>query len=128
MIRFFIIEGHTCVIKDKTQMKQRLIDSIKEDWRIQTCHFEYLPHLKLGFVRWHVAVFTGMLLLSYFLTSLGLLSVPCVISWDYFVLFDKKHRVFKDDYKVKRYEFIGTIWASIVISAVIIGLIVSWSK
>ena len=33
----------------------------------------------------------------------------------------------KDDYKVKRYEFIGTIWVSIVISSVIVGLIVSWS-
>ena len=77
---------------------------------------------------WHVTVFIGMLLLCYFLTPFGLLSVPCVISWDYFVLFDKKRRVFKDDYKLKRYEFIGTIWASIVISTVVIGLIVSWSK
>ena len=109
-------------------MKQRIVDTIKEDWRVQTCQFEYLSHLKLGFVMWHVAVFIGMLLLCYFLTPLGLLSVPCVISWDYFVLVDKKRHVFKDDYKLQRYEFIGTIWASIVISAVIIGLIASWSK
>ena len=109
-------------------MKQRIIDAIKEDWRIQTCQFEYLPHLKLGFVIWHVAVFIGMLLLCCFLTHLGLLSVPCVISWDYFVLLDKKHRVFKDDYRLKKYEFIGTIWASIVICTVIVGLIVSWPK
>ena len=108
-------------------MKQKIIDAIKEDWRIQTCQFEYLPHLKFGFAMWHVAVFTGTLLLCFFLPSLGLLSVPSVISWDYFVLFDKKHRMFKDDYRLKRYEFIGTIWASIVISAVIVGLIISWS-
>ena len=108
-------------------MKQKNIDAIKEDWRIQTCQFEYLPHLKFGFVMWHVAVFTGTLLLCFFLPSLGLLSVPSVISWDYFVLFDKKRRVFKDDYRLKRYEFIGTIWTSIVISTVIVGLIISWS-
>ena len=108
-------------------MKQKNIDAIKEDWRIQTCQFEYLPHLKFGFVMWHVAVFTGTLPLCFFLPSLGLLSVPSVISWDYFVLFDKKRRVFKDDYRLKRYEFIGTIWTSIVISTVIVGLIISWS-
>lgn len=106
-------------------MKQKVIDAVKEDWRIRTCQFEYLPHLKLCFVMWHMAVFTGTLLLCSFLPSLGLLSVPCVISWDYFVLLDKNHRVFKDDYRLKKYEFIGTIWASIVICAVIIGLIVS---
>ena len=109
-------------------MKHRIVELIKEDWRIQTCQFEYLPHLKLGFVMWHVAVFTGTLLSCYFLPSFGLLSVPCVVSWDYFILFDKKHRVFKDGYRLKRYEIIGTIWASIVICAVIVGLIVSWSK
>lgn len=106
----------------------RIIDTIKEDWRIQTCQFEYLPHLKWGFVMWQVVAFIGMLLLCCFLPSLGLLSVLCVISWVYFVLFDKKRRVFKDDYKLKRYEFFGTIWASVVISAVIIGLIVSWLR
>ena len=110
------------------QMKQRIIDAIKKDWRIQTCHFEYLPHLRLGFVMWHVVVFVGLLLLCCFLTPLGLLSVPCVVSWDYFVLFDKKRRAFKDDYKLQRYEFIGTTWASIVISAVVIGLITSWPE
>ena len=109
-------------------MKQEVIDVVKEDWRIQTCQFEYLPHLKLGFVMWHLVVFIGALLLCYFSPHLGLLSIPCVISWNYFVLLDKKRRVFKGNYRLKRYEFIGTIWASIVISAVIVGLIVSWSK
>ena len=106
-------------------MKQRIIDLIKEDWLIQTCQFEYMSHLKRGFVLWHLAVFTGTLLSCFFLRYLGLLSVPCMLSWNYFVLFDKKRRIFKDDYGLKRYEFIGTVWASLVVSVVIVGLIMS---
>ena len=90
-------------------MKQSIVDAVKEDWRIQTCQFEYLPHLKLGFVMWHVGVFIGMLLLCWFLAPLGLLSVLCVISWNSFVLFERKHRVLKEDYKLQRYEIIGTV-------------------
>ena len=109
-------------------MKQKIIDAIKEDWRIQTCQFEYLPHLKLGFAMWHLAVCIGALLLCYFSPYLGFLCIPCVLSWNYFVLFDKKRRVFKDNYRLKRYEFIGTIWASILISTVIVCLIISFPK
>lgn len=108
-------------------MNPKIIDAIKEDWRIQTGQFEYLPHLKSRFAMWHLVVFAGTLLSCFILPLLGLLSVPCVISWNYFILFDKRRRAFKDDYRLKRYEFIGTMWASFVVSAVIVGLILSWS-
>lgn len=108
-------------------MNQRIINAIKEDWRIQTGQFEYLPHLKFRFAMWHLVVFVGTLLSCFILPCLGLLSVPCVISWNYFVLFDKRRHAFKDDYRLKRYELIGTIWASFVVAAVIVGLILSWS-
>lgn len=35
------------------QMKQRIVDSIKEDWCIQTCQFEYWSHIKKSFIVWH---------------------------------------------------------------------------
>ena len=108
-------------------MKQKIIDSIKEDWRIQTCQFEYLSHLKLNFVLWHLVLFIGLLLSCFLLRYCGLASVSCMISWDYFVLVDKKRRIYKDEYRPQKYEISGTIWVTLVSSVVIVGLIVSWS-
>jgi len=109
------------------QMKQRIVDSIKEDWCIQTCQFEYWSHIKKSFIVWHLAAFIGSLLLCFFARYLGLLSVPCLISWDYLALFDKKYRIYKDGYRPQRYEYIGTIWATLVACSVIIGLIIAWT-
>lgn len=109
------------------KLKQRVLNAVKEDWCMQTCQFEYLHHLKPRFSIWHSAAFTGALLLCFLSTCLGLLSILPLVSWNYYVLFDKKRRAFKDDYRLQRYEFIGTIWASFLMSGVVAGLIVSWS-
>ena len=108
-------------------MKQKIIDSIKEDWRIQTCQFEYWSHLKWNFVLWHLVLFIGSLLSCFLSRFCGLASIPCMISWDYFVLIDKKRLIYKDEYRPQKYEIIGTIWATLVTTIVIVGLIVSWS-
>ncbi len=109
-------------------MKKRIIEAIRELSNIQTCNFEYWPHLKPCVVRWHLGLCIVSLLMCYFHRYIGLLSVPCMISWDYFILFDKKRRAYKDDYKPQQYEYIGTIRATIISCVIIVGLILQWSK
>lgn len=111
-------------MKDLGKMKQTICDFIKEGWRIQTCQFEYWPHLKARYALWHLVLFVGSLLACLYCRFLCLVGVLCVISLDFLVLFDKKRRIFKDDYKIQTYEFIGTIWATLVSCVVIVGLIV----
>ena len=109
-------------------MKCGIVNLIKEDWHILTCQFEYWSHLRENFIRWHVMAFVGCLLLCFISPFLGLGSVLCLISWCYLVLFDKKRRIYKDGYLPKCYEFIGTIWATLVIGGVIADLIFSSSE
>ena len=111
-------------MKDLNKMKQTICDSIKEGWRIQTCQFEYWPHLKVQYVLWHLVLFVGSLLACMYCRFLGLIGVLCVISLAFLVLFDKRRRIFKDEYKLQAYELIGTVWATLVSIVVIVGLTV----
>jgi hypothetical protein len=104
-------------------MKRGIIDSIKEDWLSLTCQFEYWSHLKGIYVLWHLIAFIASLLASPFLPLLGAGCILCLISWNYFVLFDRRRRGYKDGYLPKRYEIIGTIWATIVLGIVIVGFL-----
>ena len=102
-------------ISDKT------IKGVKEDWKVQTFQYDYLSHLKKKFVVGHFFfylltwVLMGLLQKDFFL----FLQIPCMASWNYFVFFDKKYRAYKDDYKYKKYEFIGTLFATIGFSVFI---------
>lgn len=106
-------------------MKRGIIDSIKDDWLGLTCQFEYWSHLKGAFVSWHLIAFIASLLATPFSAFFGAGCVLCLVSWNYFVLFDKNRRIYKDGYLPKRYEIIGTIWATIVLGIVIVGFLFS---
>lgn len=46
--------------------------------------------------------------------------IPCIISWNYFFLFDKKRRVYKDSYSPQTWECFGTIVASLLFRGIVI--------
>lgn len=82
---------------------------------MQTFQYDYVLHMKRKFVIAHLLflvvtwVLAGILKRDIFL----LMQVPCLLSWDYFALFDKKHAAYKDEYQVLRYERIGTMTTTI---------------
>lgn len=53
----------------------------------------------------------------------ALLSVPCVLTWDYLLLFDGKRRIFVDDYRLETYEKIGTASTSLLICVLVVGMV-----
>lgn len=103
------------------KISDKIIKGVKEDWKVQTFQYDYLSHLKKKFVVGHFSfylltwVLMGLLQKDFFL----FLQIPCMASWNYFVFFDKKYRAYKDDYKYKKYEFIGTLFATIGFSVFI---------
>ena len=103
------------------KISDKIIKRVKEDWKVQTFQYDYLSHLKKKFVVGHLSfylltwVLMGLLQKDFFL----FLQIPCMASWNYFVFFDKKYRAYKDDYKYKKYEFIGTLFATIGFSVFI---------
>lgn len=107
-------------------MSQQTVEFIKIVWRIQTCQFEYLAHIKTSAILWCVIAFLGSLLSGLFLCYLGLAGVLCVMFWNYLVLFDKTCRVYRDGYRPQRWEYIGTIWVSFIVCSVIVDLIMVW--
>ncbi len=105
---------------------QKIIDSIRLSWKAQTLQFDYPFHAKRRVILWHVAAISISLLLCYIHPYIGIGAIPCMISWNYLFLFDKKRRVYKDSYSPKRYEYIGTLFATIIISIVLLGIITEY--
>lgn len=89
-------------------------------WKIQHLQFEYPAHVKSNIIFWHFFLLVTILCTGYFISAeFRLFSILPIFSWNYYTLFDKKKRVYKDDYKIKRYEIIGTVNASLLVSALI---------
>ena len=104
-------------------MKEETIERIRLSWRAQTLQFDYPSHVKHGVILLHFVIAILSLLLCYVHTYFGLGVIPCMISWNYFFLFDKKRRVYKDSYMPQRYEYVGTIFATIVFTSFLLHMI-----
>jgi len=93
---------------------------------MQHLQFEYPSHAKPKMVNRHFFVFFLLLLLCCVHRYIGFAVIPCIISWNYFFLFDKKRRVYKDSYSPKVWEYFGTISASLLIGGIVILFITEW--
>lgn len=107
-------------------MKDKIIEQLKIGWQMQHLQFEYPSHAKPKMVNRHFFVFFLLLLLCCVHRYIGFAVIPCIISWNYFFLFDKKRRVYKDSYSPKVWEYFGTISASLLIGGIVILFITEW--
>lgn len=94
-------------------------------WKIQHMQFEYFQHIKYrvkyGYLFLIIFLLAGTWLLSPYV-AFGI--IPCLISWDYFVLLDGRKRVYEVAYSPKRWEWVGTILATLLVFLVIVVLAV----
>ena len=103
--------------------RQDIIDDIVKLGRMQTGRYVYWSHLKRGYCLWFLSAFVGFLLMAFVSRFCALLSVPCVLAWDYLILFDVKRRIFVDDYRLETYEKIGTASTSLLICVLVVGMV-----
>lgn len=96
-------------------IKEKMVKRIQQSWKIQTFQYTYVSHISKKFTVVHFFFFVLAFVLMGLLRheAFFLLQIPCILSWNYFVFFDKKRRVYCDAYKPERYEFIGTMLTSI---------------
>ena len=106
-------------VSKNRRMKEETIENIRRDWKVQTFQYDYISHLKYGFSFTHFMIFTSSFFLMFVHTFLGLLAIPCMVSWNYFVFFDKSRKVYKDSYVPMRYELIGTLFTTILYCAIL---------
>ncbi len=102
-------------------MKEKIIESIRRGWKVQTFQYDYIFHIKGIFVVVHLGAFIFIwFLIGYIHHYLGLLFVPCAVSWNYFIFFDRGRKVYKDSYVPLREERIGTMFTTIVFCVVFV--------
>ena len=99
-------------------MKEETIENIRRGWKVQTFQYDYISHLKYGFSFAHFMIFTSSFFLMFVHTFWGVLAIPCMASWNYFVFFDKSRKVYKDSYVPMRYELMGTLFTTVLYSTV----------
>lgn len=105
-------------------MEDEMRERIRQNWKIQTLQYDYLAHLKWWFVFSHFILFAfSWILMCVLHDGFMLIQIPCMASWDYFVLFDKKRRVYKDPYIPQRYEYVGTMFTTIGFGVMILLMI-----
>jgi hypothetical protein len=107
-------------------MKEKIIEQLKIGWRMQHLQFEYPSHAKPKIVARHLFAILLSLLLCYVHRYIGFGVLPCIISWNYFFLFDKKKRVYADSYSPQVWEYFGTISASLLFGGILILFITEW--
>ena len=101
-------------------MKEETIESIRRVWKVQTFQYDYISHLKYGFSFTHFMIFTFSFFLMFVHVFLGLLAIPCTVSWNYFTFFDKRRKAYKDSYEPQRYELIGTLFATVLYCTILV--------
>ena len=106
-------------------MSPETIENIKIMWKLQTWRFDYFLHIKQSVVIWHVVFIVLSLVLCWIHPYIGLCTIPCMISWNYLLLFDRTRRAYKDSYFPQRYEYVGTIVATLIFSTIIIRFILT---
>lgn len=103
--------------------RQDIIDDILKLGRMQTGRYVYWSHLRRSYRLWFLSAFVGLLLMAFVSRFCALLSVPCVLAWDYLILFDGKRRIFVDDYRLETYEMIGTASTILLICVLVAGMV-----
>ena len=98
-------------------MNQRFVNLIKESWKANNLDFEYPSHMKARVVCIHFIVFFVSLgLIKYFRLCAGG-ALLAMWSWNYFALWKKGPAIYAEPYSLKKYEVVGTIYATIILSA-----------
>ena len=105
-------------------MKEETIEKIRDGWNARTLQFEYPLHAKQWTILWHIAAAIFSVLLCYVHKYFGFGVILCLISWNYLFLFDTKRRVYNDSYVPQRYEYIGTIYADILIIIFVVVILI----
>ena len=93
-------------------MKEKTIENIRRSWKIQTFQYDYISHVKERFLFFHFIGFIFSFILIFVHPFCGLLAIPCLVSWNYLMFFDKRRRAYKDLYTPMRYECIGTLFTT----------------
>ena len=95
-------------------MQEETIERIRRGWKVQTFQYDYISHIKGKFVITHFFVFIFIWFLIGCLHHYwGLLFIPCAVSWNYFIFFDKTRVMYNDSYLPLRYERICTLFTTI---------------
>ena len=93
-------------------MKEETIENIRRGWKVQTFQYDYISHVKERFLFFHFIGFIFSFILIFVHPFCGLLAIPCLVSWNYLMFFDKRRRAYKDLYTPMRYECIGTLFTT----------------
>lgn len=102
------------------KIKEETLKRWEQDRKVQYFQYDYLSHISRKFVFWHIVLFIGSLILAAKVTPwMAMLAIPCIISWNYFVLFDRRRLIYKDSYKPQRYEYIWTLFQTITFATFI---------
>lgn len=97
-------------------MNEKWVNRMKLLWKIQHFQYDYVAHVKRWFVFLHFAFFLLSFMLIGVHFKLGLLTIPCMASWDYFMFFDRRKRAYRDSYVPVRQEMAGTLLTTLLFS------------
>lgn len=97
-------------------MREETMENIRRSWKIQTFQYDYLSHIKGRFVLLYLILFGIAIFAIWLHQCMCILLVPCMLSWIYFIFFDRKRRVYKDSYRPQKYELLGTLFYTVIFS------------
>ena len=99
-------------------MNQRLINLLVESWKEDNLEFfEYPSHMRAWVVCIHFVVFFTSFGLIKICRFFGAGAMIAMWSWNYFALWKKGPKIYAEPYSLKKYEVVGTIYATIILSA-----------
>ena len=110
-----------CMKNNGGVMKKRFVN----DWillgKMQKLQYDYILCIKKSFLFVHLLCLMLTFVLAYFHIRLILLGIPILLSWNYFVFFDKSYYAYRKPYKPKTWEYIGTFTQTLFIIIWLIG-------
>lgn len=99
--------------------REKTVLSLKEAFKMQMLQFDYPRHAKDWVVFIHLAYILACLVLNVWISHVGLCSLAGLASWNYFLLFDMKRCVYRDAYRPKPWEYVGTLVATVIFAVLI---------
>lgn len=98
-------------------MNDRFRNFVVESWKANNLDFEYPSHIRARVICIHLVVFSVSLgFMKYFRLCAGG-ALLAMWSWIYFALWKKGPAIYAEPYSLKKYEISGTIYATIILSA-----------
>ena len=97
-------------------MNDRFRNFVVESWKANNLDFEYPSHMKAWVVCIHFIVFLVSLGFLKYYRFCGGGALLAMWSWNYFALWKKGPAIYAEPYSLKKYEIVGTIYATIILS------------